>query len=136
MIIEQTEGPAVAEPPDGLENLAPHNLLTYKYGAANYRWRRTDTSTIMNELYVRYNVESITMPYVLQDYCRDYTKKHLHELTIEERLDGLSVDERLRGMSVEEVLQHLPKDEILKSLPKEEIEAYLKRQKRKPARKK
>ncbi|OQW89673.1 MAG: hypothetical protein BWK78_07350 [Thiotrichaceae bacterium IS1] len=30
VIVEQTEGPPVASLPDGLDNLAKHNLLTYK----------------------------------------------------------------------------------------------------------
>jgi hypothetical protein len=30
LIIEQQSGNPISEPPDGLENLAPHNLMTYK----------------------------------------------------------------------------------------------------------
>jgi len=30
LIIEQESGRPISEPPDGLENLAPHNLMTYK----------------------------------------------------------------------------------------------------------
>ncbi|MDM8536731.1 hypothetical protein QUF70_08260, partial [Desulfobacterales bacterium HSG17] len=41
-------------------------------GASEYQWH-TPVSSIMNELFKKYNMEGvITMPYTMQDYMRDY----------------------------------------------------------------
>ena len=33
------------------------------------------------------------MPYTMQDFQRDYTKEHLKDLTLAERVEGLSPEE-------------------------------------------
>ncbi len=176
VIIEQEAGRRMLELPDGLENFARHNLLTFcarepkklateaslmalkegvyevrwgsqrmriivlsqvprvernalwqlfsgigesvQFGASHYRWRRSDNSGIINDLYNYYHAEGIAMPYTWDDYYRDITKDHLHWLTIEERLKGLPAEERLKG---------LPIEERLKGLSAKEIEAYFKK---------
>lgn len=100
-----------------------------QYGASNYRWRRTDNSTVFNGLYQHYQIEGIAMPYTLEDYYKDFTRKYLDHLTTEERLKGLPVEERLKG---------LPAEALLQRLPAKDIEAYLKKlrqrkRKRKPS---
>ncbi len=87
-----------------------------QHAIANYRWRRNDTSGIINELYKYYQVEGINMPYTWDDYYRDVTREHLDWLPKEELLAKLSVEDRLKGLSVED---------FLKRLPPEDIEAYL-----------
>lgn len=98
-----------------------------QYGASNYRWRRTDNSTVFNGLYQHYQIEGIAMPYTLEDYYKDFTKRHLDYLTTEELLEKLSVEERLKGLPVEERLKGLPAEALLQRLPAKDIEAYLKK---------
>jgi hypothetical protein len=98
-----------------------------QFGVANYHWRRSDHSTVINDLFQTYQVEGITMPYTFEDYYRDFTRRHLDWLTAEERLKGLPVEERLKGLPVEERLKGLPVEERLKGLSAKEIEAYLKK---------
>ena len=69
------------------------------------RQRRAPCS-IVNELFADYRMEGLTMPYSIEDFRRDVARKHVHELTPEERLAGL---------------------------PPEQIEAYLQRLAKKPA---
>ena len=80
-----------------------------EYGAEHYRPQSADTSTIVNQLFEKYQVEGLTMPYTMEDFRRDVAREHVHELTPEERLAGL------------------PLEQILAALPPEKIEAYLKR---------
>ncbi len=80
-----------------------------QFGASHYHWRQPDTSTIIKDLYQYYQVEGIAMPYTLNDYYKDFTRRHLDWLTKEELLAKLSIEDRLKG------------------LPPEEIEAYLKK---------
>jgi hypothetical protein len=107
-----------------------------QYGASQYHWRRPDTSTVMNDLYQHYQIEGLAMPYTLEDYYKDFTKRHLDWLTVEERLKGLPAEVRLKGLSTKELLKKvpvkdrlkgLPAETLLKSLSAKEIEAYLKK---------
>jgi len=36
------------------------------------------------------------MPYTFEDYYRDFTRRHLHLLTTEERLKGLTKENKLQ----------------------------------------
>ena len=56
------------------------------YGAAQYRNRTNRMSTILNQLFEKYQVEGINMPYTMEDFERDYIREHLHALTVEEIL--------------------------------------------------
>jgi len=107
-----------------------------QYGVENYQWRRSDNSTIINQLYHHYRVEGIAMSYTFQDYYRDFTKENLGLLTAEERLEGLPVEERLKGLPVEERLKGLPPRLLLQSLSADEIEAYLKKLRKKKTKRK
>ena len=86
--------------------------------AAAYRPRSRDISTLLYQLFEKYQQEGVVMPYTMEDFRRDFTREHLHLLTAEERLQGLAAEERLRG---------LPAEERLKELSLEEIRAYLAR---------
>jgi hypothetical protein len=70
------------------------------------------------------------MPYTIEDFRRDYVRKYLHRMTVEERLAGLSLGE---------IVQQLSPEERLAGLSPEEVEAYLKRlreaRKTKPSKK-
>jgi hypothetical protein len=157
VIIEQETGQMVPEPPDGLENLARHNLLTYKSirqsldGWAldeliehyvNYRkqisrsgkkllpvedFRLYAVSTRAPEKLAPDQVEGITMPYTWNDFYREFTKEHLDLLPAEERLKGLPAEDRLKG---------LPAEALLQRLSAKEIEAYLKKLRQKKRKRK
>jgi hypothetical protein len=78
-------------------------------GAAQYRRRVWEMSTLMNQLFESYQLEGIAMPYTWEDFRRDYTREHLSLLPPEERLQGLSPEERLQGLSPEEIKAYLEK---------------------------
>jgi len=92
------------------------------YGAAHYRWRTNDLSTVRNQLFESYQMEGIDMPYTVEDY-----KKELEVEMRKKILARLTVEEVLEALPTEEILKALPTEEILKRLSKEEIEAYLKK---------
>lgn len=110
-------------------------LENVQYGASHYRWRRTDLSTVMNELFKFYQVEGIAMPYTVEDYKRDRQEEFLASLTSEELetmfleklLKRLPPEKLLKGLPPEELLKRLRPEERLKGLTREEIEAYLKK---------
>lgn len=94
-------------------------------GAAQYRHRGGDVSSILNQLFEYYQLEGIVMPYTMEDFRRDYFREHLDQflglLTPEEVMQRFSAEERLRGLPAEEVLQRFSP---------EQIQAYLDRQKK------
>ncbi len=96
-----------------------------QHASANYRWRRSDNSGIINQLFQNYEIEGMHMPYTWDDYYRDITREHLDWLPKEELLAKLSVEDRLKGLPVEDRLKGLPVEDLLKRLPPEAIEAYL-----------
>lgn len=96
-----------------------------QHATATYRWRRSDNSGILNQLFQNYQIEGMNMPYTWNDYYRDVTREHLDWLPKEELLAKLSVEDRLRGLPPEERLRGLPAEEFLKRLAPEDIEAYL-----------
>ena len=75
-----------------------------QYGATHYRLQSADTSSIVCQLFADYRLEGLTMPYTIEDWRRDFTREHMQDFTVEERLAGL---------------------------PAEQIEAYLKRLRKK-----
>ena len=56
------------------------------------------------------------MAYNWEDFRRDFAKEHLHELTLEERLEGLSPDELARRLSPEDRLAGLSPQELARRL--------------------
>jgi hypothetical protein len=105
-----------------------------EYGADHYRWRRKNHSKLINKLYQRYRVEGIAMPYTWDDFEREYEQELLERLTPEERLKGLPPEERLKGLSPEVRLKGLPPEVRLKGLSAKEIEAYLKKLRKRKAK--
>jgi hypothetical protein len=84
------------------------------YGAEHYERKSEDTSTLLEELFARYRKDKIPMPYTIEDFRRDYAKRHFKDLSAEER---------------QEVLQDLPAEERLEGLSDEEIERILQERK-------
>lgn len=87
------------------------NVEKVQFGRAKYLFRRHQVSSFINELFRYYHVEGVNMPYTVKDYVRDVTKSHLHELTIEERLEGLSSEQILQKIPPEQRLQGLSSEQ-------------------------
>ena len=96
------------------------------YGAEHYEKRSEMTSTVLNQLFAKYQLEGIDMPYTMENFKHDIALEHLSSLTLDERLQGLSTNERLQDLSTDERLQDLPLSEVIKRYSPEEVEAQLK----------
>jgi hypothetical protein len=130
--------------PDGFENLARFNLVTFKshmeklslwtlqelvghyvnlfstrgellvYGGQHYQVHSADTSTLMLQLFRRFRQEIQTMPTPLEEFAREAIDEILKELPAEKRLEGLSPEQRVQGLSPEQRVQGLSREELLK----------------------
>jgi hypothetical protein len=94
------------------------------FGRKNYQWRQPRLSSVIDELFKHYNLEGI-MSYTADDFVKDYTKDHLHVLSVEERLADLPSNQVLQRFSPDQRLQGLSFDEVLRHWSPDEIEAYL-----------
>src|SRR5205807_5364658 len=81
-----------------------------QYGAAHYRRRTQDTSTVLNQLFESYAKEGVVMPYTIEDFRRDFTKEHLDLLSPDELIEGLTPQQaralrqkHLKGLSLPEM---------------------------------
>jgi len=101
-----------------LFSTVPENV---KYGALHSR-RSGEMSTLLNDLFRKYEIEGFAMPYTVEDYRKDYVREHIDKLPPEERLRGIPPEERLRGLSPEERLRGLPPEERLRGLSEEELQ--------------
>jgi hypothetical protein len=79
----------------------------FAYGAQHYRIRSAETSTLLAQLFRRYQEEALTMPDLLEEFTRETIDQLLRELPIEKRLEGVPLEKRLEGLSPEEVLAAL-----------------------------
>lgn len=80
----------------------------FAYGAQHYRIRSAETSSLLLELFQRYQEEVLTMPDMLEEFTRETIDRFLKGLPAKKRLEGVSVEDRLEGVSVEELLAALP----------------------------
>jgi hypothetical protein len=101
-----------------------------QFGAAHYKLRTDDSSTLLGRLFAMYRKEGLDMPYTMEDFRRDYVREHLKDLTPEELLAAVPVEKRVAGLSPEERLKNLTPEELLKGLTSEQIAALEKRLKR------
>jgi len=86
-----------------------------KYGASNYQWRMSDISAIINELFKKYRIEGIAMPYTIDDFKRDYAREYMDKLPLEDRIKGLKEEELIEILKMS-----------ISTLPPEKIESILK----------
>lgn len=107
-----------------------------QYGAKHYRIQRSDLSTVVNDLFIEYRQEGVTMPYTVEDYKRENARKYLGELTPEELLARLTPEQRLAGLPAEKLLEQLSPEQrlaglsvekVLEQLSPDQIESYLRR---------
>jgi hypothetical protein len=115
------------------EHNAPLHLFSASpdlvgFGRGAYRRRSENTSQVLGQLLERFQGEGLVMAYTMDDFLRDYVKKHFAQLTPEEQqeaLQALPPERRLAGLSPEQIQEYL--DQRVASPPP---------QARKPRRKK
>ncbi|MCP4351881.1 MAG: hypothetical protein GY795_40985 [Desulfobacterales bacterium] len=122
-----------------------------QYGVSKYEGRLDEMSSTISQLFAKYRAGGINMPYTVEDYRNELERNVLKSMTPErkkeELLKGLSAEELLKGLSAEELLKGLSAEELLKGFSveellkvkgfsSEEIEAFLKKSKKKQARRK
>ncbi len=100
------------------------------FGKEYFAWHKAKVSSIVDQLFERYQVEGIFMPYTMADYERELAQEVLKSLTPKERLQGLKPEEIFRQFKPEERLQGLNPEEIFQQFTPEEIEAYLEKLKK------
>jgi hypothetical protein len=116
-LIRKGSGAIPRQLPDGFEDLAAHNLVTFKsYQEAltafslqelvghytHYRPYSAGTSSLLYELFETYK-EDPEMPVKLKEFVQETINKMLKTLPAEKRLEGLTTEQRLEGLSPEEL---------------------------------
>jgi hypothetical protein len=89
-----------------------------QYGAEHYHFQLSDTSTVINTLFLEYRQEGLVMPYTMVDFKRDLKRKFLDEATPEE---------------LEEMVQRLTPEQLAAALYPEQIEALTKHRRQTPS---
>jgi len=121
-------------PENALWQLFSGKAEKFVYGDKHYNWHYDKQQSVLNSLYELYKIEEISMSYTWNDFERDYTRKHLHLLSSEERLRDMPTAERLRDIPtaerlrdipIAERLRDIPTEELLKVIPKKLLEKYL-----------
>ena len=107
---------------NALWNLFSADKKSGTYGSKHYEKRSKDISTVLDQIFTRYRMEGIDMPYTMENFKHDVAKEYLPLLTPSERLEGLSDDD----------LKELPIDKRLKGLSAREINTYLEQLESKP----
>ncbi len=80
------------------------------FGGRTYRRRSERTSQLLGELFEELHREGFAMPYTMDDFVRDYVKKHFPRLTPEEQeevLQSLPLEQRLAGLTEDQIRQYL-----------------------------
>jgi hypothetical protein len=103
----------------GLLPREPHNAPLHLFsasaelvgfGQSAYRRRSPDTSQLLGQLFEQLQGEGFAMAFTMEDFRREYIKKHLPQLTPAEQQDvlqSLPPEERLAGLSVEQIRKYL-----------------------------
>ena len=66
------------------------NAEKVAYGKNHYDWHNNSVSSVINQLYEKYQQEGLIMSYTVEDYLREYGKERWKYLTVEDPLDGFS----------------------------------------------
>ncbi len=99
---------------------ASPELLGFARGA--YRQRSEQTSRVLGQLFEALRGEGFTVSYTMEDFERDYFRKHFKKMTHEERREAL---QSLPPEERREVVESLPPEERLADLSTEQIRQYL-----------
>jgi len=116
------------------DNNAPLHLFAadpelVRFGRSHYRQRAASTSTLLSQLFEKYEREGVAMPYTMEDFLEDYVVTHLEKVSPERLRNAL------RGLSPEklrEALQGLSPEQLEQTLSPEQIE-YLRQHGAAPA---
>jgi hypothetical protein len=109
------------------------------YGANHYQVRSKETSSLLAQLFKRYQQEGLTMPDMLEEFTRETIEELLRELPAEQLLkrvpaekilEGVPVEKRLEGVPVEKRLEGVPVEKRLEGVSVDELIAGLSPQKR------
>ncbi len=86
---------------NALQHLFSARADLLRYGATHYHQRSEETSTLLLQLFERYNLEATLMPDALQQMAKETIERLLKEQPLEERIKGASADELLAALSPE-----------------------------------
>jgi hypothetical protein len=104
------------------------------FAGGNYNRHSQKTSGLLGQLFESFRREGYVMAYTMEDFTRDFMKKHYPELTAEEQrelLEQLPVKRRRQLLKLlpteerREVIDSLPPEERLAGLSAEQIRRYL-----------
>jgi hypothetical protein len=80
------------------------------FGQVTYRRRSENTSLLLGQLFEKLKGEGLAMSFTIEDFKRDYVKRHFARLSPEERreaLQSLPPEERLAGMTADQIREYL-----------------------------
>jgi hypothetical protein len=97
-----------------LFSTVPENV---KYGA-EYSRRSDEMSTLLNDLFRKYEIEGFAMPYTIEDYRKDYVREHIDKLPPEERLRGLPRKNSSNDFRRKNASKVFPRKNASKDFPK------------------
>ena len=109
------------------EHNAPLHLFSASpelvgFAGGSYRKRSERTSRLLEQLFEEFKGEGFVMPYTMEDFERDYIKKHFPKLTPDEQREAL---ELLPPDQRRAIIESLPAAERLAGMSAEEIQKYL-----------
>jgi hypothetical protein len=91
------------------------------YGVQHYQIRSGETSTLLLQLYRKYQREGQIMPDMLEEFARETIDELLKELPVEKRLQGLTPEQIVRALTPEQVVHGLSVDQLLQGLDAEKL---------------
>jgi hypothetical protein len=92
------------------------------FASSSYQKRSERTSRVLSQLFEEFQGEGLVMPYTMEDFEREYAKKHFPKLTPKEQREAL---ELLTPGQQRDLLKSLPPEERLAGLSADEIRTYL-----------
>jgi len=84
-----------------------------------------ETSTLLLQLYQRYQQEGQIMPDMLEEVARETIDRLLKELPVEKRLEGLTPEQRVQGLPAEKRLEGLTPEQRVQGLSAETLRELL-----------
>lgn len=111
------------EPRNAMLHLFSADEGLVEYGAAHFRPRSPETSSLLSRLVARYRTEGLAVPETLQEFAARARREMALEMSqteialipVEKRLAGIPVEQRLGGLTDEE-LKNLPPDLVARFL--------------------
>jgi hypothetical protein len=98
------------------------------FAARNYQPVNFETSSIVDQLLVKYGQEGFHMPYTLKDFKNDVLRQIASEPeSVRSILERIDVNQRLEGLDAKQRLEGLGAEQILEQLDPQLIEAFLER---------